>query len=204
MRTTRFGCGDTAAVNLLQPRRLRQDIAAVVFSCDESDLSRFAIESGPCVSSRSGLNPLASPLTQDLGETPALTSSLYTALTGHSDVQALPLVDRVGRGRLSQCSEHFVEAMATYLDESLRLADEDDAKGDKALSSFAQHQDALSEAWRSVGRWPREVVGLQNRLVRLGTAREALAQGRPVFAWHGPAVPQFVVMAGQGPYSPPS
>ena len=176
----------------------------MVFSCDESDLLRFTIEFGPCVSSTPGRNPLASPLMQDLGETPALTSSLYTALTGHSAAHALPVVDRVGRGRLSRCSEHFVEAMATYLDESLRLANEDEATGDKDLTSFAHHQDALSEAWMSVGRWPREVVGLQNRLVRLGTARQALAQGRPVFAWHGPPVPQFTVKAGQGPYFPPA
>lgn len=189
-------------MNLLGPRRLRRDITAVVFSCEESDLSRFAIRFGPCVTSEPGRSPLVSPLTQHGGETPELTSALYSALTDRPASEALHLVDRVGKGRLSQCSSAFVEAMARYAEESLRLADEDEAKGDKDLTSFARHQGALSDAWMSTGRWPREVVGLQNRLVRLGTAREALAQARPVFVWHGPPVPQFVVVAGQGPHSP--
>lgn len=182
---------------------MQRDITAVVFSCEESELSRFSIKTGPCVPLVQGGQPLVSALTQDGGETPALTAALYTALTGGSASEALLLIDRAGKGRLSRCSDGFVDAMAAANEESLRLADEDEARGDHDLTTFVRHQEALSGAWMSAGRWPRSVVGLQNRLVRLGTARVARANGWPVFVWHGPPVPQFVVISGLGPYSPP-
>lgn len=138
-----------------------------------------------------GGQSLVSPLTQDGGETPSLTAALYTALTGRSASDALQLVDSIGKGRLSRCSDGFAEAMAACNEQSLRLAGEDDARGDGDLTSFVQHQDAVSAAWTRAGRWPREVVGLQNRLVRLGRAREATEKGQKVFVWHGPPVPQF-------------
>lgn len=175
----------------------------MVFSCDEPDLSRFSIQTGPCVPLLEGGKSLVSPLTQDDGETPALTAALYTALTGRPAGEALLLIEQVGRGRLARCSDDFVEAMAASAEESLRLADEDEARGDENLTSFSQHQDAVSAAWMCAGRWPRSVIGLQNRLVRLGTAREAAAKARPVFVWHGPPVPQFVVVSGRGPYPQP-
>jgi hypothetical protein len=187
-------------MGLLRPRQLRRDITTVVFSCDEWDLSRFSIETGPCVPLLEGGKSLASALTQHGGETPALTAALYPALTGRTASEALLLIDRLGTGRLSQCSDGFVEAMAACSEESLRLADEDEARGDEDLTLFVQHQDAVSAAWMTAGRWPRSVLGLQNRLVRLGTARKARAKGRRMFAWHGPPVPQFVVVSGQGPY----
>jgi hypothetical protein len=172
----------------------------VVFACDESDLSKFSIESGPCVPLIEGGRSLVSPLLQDDGETPSLTAALYRALTGRPASEALHLVDRMGHGRLSLCAPLFVQAMATCSEELLRLADADEARGDADLTSFVTHQDTVSSAWMREGRWPREVVGLQNRLVRLGTAREALKKGEPLFVWHGPPVPQFVVVQGQGPY----
>jgi len=150
-----------------------------------------------------GGKSLVSPLTQDDGETPALTAALHTALTGRRAREALLLIEQVGRGRLSRCSDAFVEAMAASAEESLRLANEDEARGDENLTSFSQHQDAVSAAWMRAGRWPRSVVGLQNRLVRLGTAQEAAAKARPVFVWHGPPAPQFVVVSGRGPYPQP-
>jgi hypothetical protein len=175
----------------------------VVFSCDESDLSRFSIEAGPCVPLVEGGRSLVTPLTQDGGETPSLTAALYSALTGRPPSEALHLVDRMGRGRLSRCSDGFVEAMAACCEESLRLADEDEARGDADLCSFTRHQEAVSRTWMREGRWPREAVGLKNRLVRLGTAREAAEKGQPLFVWHGPPVTQFVVTPGEGPYRPP-
>jgi hypothetical protein len=189
-------------MGLRRAGQLRPDITAVVFSCEDSELSRFSIETGPCVPLVPGGQSLVSALTQDGGETPALTAALHTALTGGSASEALLLIDQVGEGRLSRCSDGFVEAMGAASEESLRLADEDEARGDDELTTFVRHRAALSDAWMSAGRWPRSVVGLQNRLVRLDTAREARANGRPVFAWHGPAVPQLVVAPGEGPCSP--
>lgn len=190
-------------MRVFRRRNLRNDITAVVFAGDDEDLSRFSIEKGPCVPLIEGGRSLVSPLTQDGGETPELTATLYTALTGRPKEEALILVGKSGSGRLSQCSRGFVGAMAAYIDESLRLADEDEARGRDDLPSFGQHQYALSAAWLRAGRWPRSVAGLQNRLVRLGRAREALAKGQKVWVWHGPPVPQFVVVSGQGPYTPP-
>jgi hypothetical protein len=187
-------------MDLFRPRRLRDDITAVVFSCDESELSRFSIESGPCVPLVEGGQSLVSPLTQDGGETPPLTAALFTALTGRSGSEALTLVSRVRKGRLSRCADSFVAAMASCSQESLQLADEDEGRGDEDLTSFTRHLDAVSKAWMEAGRWPRSVVGLQNRLVRLAIAREARAGGKPVFVWHGPPVSQFVVVSGHGPY----
>lgn len=187
-------------MDLLRPRKLRDDITAVVFSCDESDLSRFSVESGPCIPLVEGGQAPVSPLTQDGGETPPLTAVLFTALTGRSASEALTLVSRVRKGRLSRCSNTFVAAMASCSQESLQLAAEDEARGDEDLTSFTRHLDAVSNAWMKAGRWPRSVVGLQNRLVRLATAREARAAGKPVFVWHGPPVPQFVVTPRHDPY----
>jgi hypothetical protein len=181
---------------------MRRDITAVVFSCDVSDLSRFSIESGPCVPLSEGGRALVSPLTQDGGETPSLTAALYPALTGRPASQALHLADRIGEGRLSRCSDGFAEAMASCNEESLRLADADEARGDEDLTSFTRHQDSVSTAWMREGRWPREVVGLQNRLTRLARAREAVEKGLPLFVWHGPPVPQFILTQGKGPYRP--
>lgn len=189
-------------VRIHRPRRLRGDITAVVFSCRESDLSRFSVESGPCVSTKPGCHPLVSPLLQDGGETPALTAAFYTALTGRPARHALVLVARAGQGRLSRCSDAFVLAMATACETGLRLADEDEARGDQDLTTFAQHQRAVSDAWMSAGRWPRSVVGLENRVLRWGRAREAIATGQAVYVWHGPPVAQFVIRAGTGPYTP--
>jgi hypothetical protein len=190
-------------MNPLRPRRLRRDITAVVFSCDESGLSRFSVESGPCVALTEGGKSLVSPLAQHGGETPSLTAALYSVLTDRPASEALRLVDRIGKGRLSECSAGFVDAMAACSEESLRLADEDDARGDRDLTSFIGHLDAVSTAWMRAGRWPREVVSLQNRLVRMATAREAAEKGKKVFVWHGTPVPQFVIASGSGPYTPP-
>jgi hypothetical protein len=82
----------------------------------------------------------------------------------------------------------------------LRLADEDEARGDDGLTTFAAHRLELSTAWMKAGAWPREVVSTENRLVRLGWARIAQERGLPLYIWHGPSVPQFTVTSGIGPY----
>jgi hypothetical protein len=192
---------DTDGMNgLMRPWRLRTDITAVVFTCPEADLARFSVTTGPCVPPTGSERPLVSRLLQDGGETPALTAALYTALTGRPAADALRVVEQRGRAVLSVCSDHFLDAMADCCEESLRLADEDEEKGDKNLTIFGAQQDAICNAWMRAGRWPRQVAGLQNRAVRLGTAREARQAGQRLFVWHGPSVPQFIVVAGQGPY----
>jgi hypothetical protein len=143
---------------------------------------------------------LVDPVMQDGGETPTLTASFYTALTGKPAREVLILVDRSGRGRLSRFSDEFVEVMADSCEASLRLAGEDEARGDDDLPSFGRHQDELSSAWMRAGRWPREVVGLQNRIERTGAARHARLNHQPLFVWHGPSVPARQIVSGRGPY----
>jgi hypothetical protein len=190
-------------MRLWRPRNLRTDITAVVFTADNHDLSRFAVATGPCVPLAEGQAPLLSPLAQDGGETPELTASLYVALTGRSGQEALELVEQVGDGMLSRFSPGFVQALSACQEESQRLGDEDEARGDHAaLTSFTEYSNALCSAWLRAGPWPREVVSLWNRLpARMGYAREATATGRTMFAWHGPPVPTVRVVSGTGPYS---
>jgi hypothetical protein len=179
---------------------LRRGIAAVVFVADDADLRRFAVVTGPCVPLPGQSESLCSALAQDGGETPELSASLFTALTGQGSRDALIVVERAGPSTLSMCSDRFVEAMAEASRRSLRLADEDEARGDDELTSFAADQDELSTAWMKAGAWPREVVSTRNRLVRLGWARIAQERGLPLYIWHGPSVPQFTIATGTGPY----
>jgi hypothetical protein len=48
--------------------------------------------------------------------------------------------------------------------------------------------------------WHESMVGAQNRLFRLGKARVAREKAQPLFCWYGPRVPEYVVVAGRGPY----
>ena len=185
--------------SLLRPRRLRPDIAVFVFSVPEQDLDRFSVAKGPGVAGDHG-NSLLDPRMQDVGETPRLTASLFTALTGRDATSALIRLDRVGGSLLSRCSDDFVMAMADNCEESLRLAEDDEARGDENLTSFMKHQEVTSLAWMRAGRWPREVVGLENRLTRVGWAREARETSQHVYTWHGPAVETYRIVSGSGPY----
>ena len=87
----------------------------MVFTCPPDQLGRLDVARGPCVPKSAGGESFVDPLMQDGGETPALTASLYTALTGKPAKDVLILVDRQGRGRLSRFSDEFVDAMARQL-----------------------------------------------------------------------------------------
>ncbi len=97
-----------------------------------------------------------------MGETPRLTASLFTALTGRDATSALIRLDQTHGVLLSRCSTDFVNAMADDSEELLRLSREDKARGDNELTSFLRHEEAMIQAWMRSGRWPREVVSLRN------------------------------------------
>ncbi len=183
-----------------RPRDLDSSIAAVVFSVPEERLADMDVATGPCVPLPGHEGALRSPLTQHGGETPALTSALYTALTGEDSKNALVVMERAGKGLLSRCSPAFIGAMASASERTLRLADEDDEAGDVELTRFSAAMAEIDQAWMRAANWPRSVVGTQNRLVRLGEARQAREKGQSLYCWHGPAVPQFTVVSGTGPY----
>lgn len=194
--------GDNALVfkRRQQPKRVNEGIAVVVFACPAKDLTQFAVATGPCVPLPGQSRALCSPLSQDTGETPEQTTALYTALTGRPASEAMMPLDEAGAGLLSRCSDEFVAAMAAANDHSLKLADQDEARGDSDLTSFTAYQDELSRTWMQATVWPRSVVGLHNRLTRLAWAQVSQEKGLPLYAWHGPSAPQFVLVERTGPY----
>lgn len=172
-----------------------------MFTVPERDLERFALATGPGVPLEPEGASLLDPRLQDVGETPRLTSSLFTALTGRDATSALVCLDRAGVAMLSQCSEDFVDSMAAANMETIRLAEEDRTRGDDSeYTTSMRHLAEISAAWMKAGRWPREVVGLENRLTRTGWARIAREKGQHVYAWHGPAVETYRLVSGRGPY----
>jgi hypothetical protein len=113
----------------------------------------------------------------------------------------LRLVGQRGNGRLFVCSAEFVEALSQAHVELLALADEDDSRADKGLSSFAARLGEIDQAWLAATDWPTSFVSTQNRLApRLGLASEAERSSQTLWCWYGPAVPQFDVVSGAGPY----
>ncbi|GAA2719288.1 hypothetical protein [Cellulomonas aerilata] len=76
----------------------------------------------------------------------------------------------------------------------------DDVRGDKDLTEFTAVMDELDREWMRVARWPRSVVTTKNRLARLTWARTARDRGDRLYCWHGPAVPQYIVVSGTGGY----
>jgi hypothetical protein len=182
-----------------RPRDLDDSIAVVVFTVPEDKLASMDLALGPCVPLPGRKRPLRSPLNQHVGETRLLTAALYSALTGNPADEALERFSQAGDGVLSRCTDRFVDAMADANKLLLRLADEDEAGGDRALTTFAKQQRAYDRAWMAAGAWPLAVVGTRNRLVRMGSASLAREKGQPLYCWHGPSVPQFLLVTGHGP-----
>jgi hypothetical protein len=129
-----------------------------------------------------------------------LTKALYTALTGDDSKDSLVILERSGDGALSKFSKEFLDAMADANERHLRLADADEEAGNADFPGFSAAQDDLDRAWMAAADWPRSVVGTKNRLVRLGDASVARKRGQELYCWHGPAVPQFVIVQGSGGY----
>lgn len=173
--------------------------AVVVFTVPPDRLRRMDVATGPCVPRAGFERPLQGALAQDLGESPAQSAALFTALTGRAPEGALVVLDEAGRGRLSVCSETFLNAMADACEEHLALADADKAAGSKAMPTSARAHDELAAAWRQAVRWPRHVAPLGRRLARLGWARQARLKEQPLYMWHGPSVPVFAIATGRVP-----
>ena len=127
-------------------------------------------------------------------------AALYTALSGHPSEDALQLVDQGSKGRLYRCSDAFVNAMADANELLVRLSDEDRRRGDADFTTFAAQRRQFSDAWMQAAEWHASMVSTQNRLFRLGKARIAREKAQPLFCWYGPKVPEYVVVAGRGPY----
>ncbi|WP_136517373.1 hypothetical protein [Cellulomonas telluris] len=173
---------------------LDPSITVVVFTVPEKRLREMDTATGPCVPTGNRRRALAGPTRQDDGELPRHTAALYTALTGRPADDALVVVDRAGPGVLHRCSDAFVDAMAAANEEMIRLADDDDADGDRDLTRFVRRFHEVGRAWLCATQWPRDVVDVSGRLGRLGWARLARERGHPLYAWHGPSRPAYGVV----------
>lgn len=171
----------------------------VVFTVPERRLREMDTATGPCVATGGRARALAGPTRQDEGELPRHTAALHTALTGRPADEALTVVHRAGPGVLHRCTDAFVDAMADANEHLVRLSEEDDADGDADLTRFTRRYEEIGQAWLAATGWPRDVVSVSGRLARLGWARVARERGHPLYAWHGPSRPAYVVVTGRGP-----
>ncbi len=113
---------------------------------------------------------------------------------------ALELIARSGKGSLYRLSERFVDLMAAENQEALRLGELDKANGDNDFSLFAAHREKLDRAWVEMRPWHRTQVSLRNKLSRTAYARRARTEGRSLYCWYGPPIPEYVIVQGSGPY----
>ena len=171
-------------------------VAVVVFTVPAKRLGAMTVAAGPCVPVPGRKRPLVGLGRQDGGEQPEQTAALYTALTGGSPEDALRLVVREGRGRLFVCSAEFVAAMAEAKDLLDELARADEQPADADRSEFVDRYSDIDRAWLATGAWPRSVSATTHRLSRLHWAQAARDRGQHLYVWHGPAVPQYEVVAG--------
>ena len=141
-------------------------------------------------------------LWQEGRETPEQMRAFFVVLGGSPSKRegALELLAKSGDGFLYRCSDEFVDMMRADNEESLRLGELDKLHGDKDLPLFSAHQRNLDAAWMDAGNWHKAQVGTRNKLFRTGLARVAQEKGQSLYCWYGPPVPQYVVVAGTGPY----
>jgi hypothetical protein len=170
------------------------NIAVVHFEADEATLARVDVAVGPCVAIDARIGPLVNPIMQDRGEGVTHTRSLYQALTGLPDDEALVLIAREGAGSLHRYSEGFLDACAEF---SQRMSEANDSEWD-ALEA------ELDRAWMHAAEWPTRIVSLRNRIGRIHEARVARQNGLPLYCWHGPATRSITVVRGTGPYPSPN
>lgn len=168
-----------------------KEVVCVVFTVPEKRLSEMDVATGPCVVLEGRKRAIRSALMQDGEETPEHMRALFTVLGGDDDLResAMQLVAETGKGALYRCSGQFVELMRVWNQEAIRLARHDDANGDKQLTLFVSHREALDAAWLSATIWPSELVGTGNKLHRLSEAGLASSKSQPLYCWYGPRVP---------------
>jgi hypothetical protein len=172
----------------------------VVLTAPENRLSAMDVATGPCVPLQGRKRSLVSVHQQEGPERLDQMAALFTALKGHPSEEALQLVEQRGEGGLYRCSDDFVDAMADANQLLVRLSDEDRTRKDADLTTFAAQRRQFDEAWMQAAQWHASMVSTQNRLSRLGKARIAREKEEQLFCWYGPKVPEYVVVAGRGPY----
>lgn len=129
-------------------------ITVVVFTVPAKRLREMDVLTGPCVPLPGRKRPLQGVLTQDGGERPEHTAAFYTVLTGLPADDVFRLIERQGKGALYRFTETYVQALAASNRESLALAEKDELRGDKELTTFTQRHEELAAAWLAAAPWP--------------------------------------------------
>ncbi len=131
--------------------------------------------------------PLVSVHWQHYGDRPEHMTALYQVLTGRPPSGAWDEVKAADTSILATFSDDFRSALA-----SLRDTDQD------VLVTL----DEVAARWLEAAPWPSDqrVEGLgRNRLSgMIGLANKAIEKQSPLYCWFGPAVPEYVIVSGQG------
>jgi hypothetical protein len=179
-----------------EARRLRKFLSTslVVFHCTQEQAASINVAVGPCVprvGPRGGrLRPLASPFAQMHSDTFTHLGALYTVLTSRPGEEAVEDVERQGPGTLARLAKRF----ATGLTELGTIHTD--------VESALAAQRGIAARWFATVHWSSptmKVGGVEMRVLSFAaTARLAQQKGHPVYCWHGPAVPTYVIAQGVG------
>lgn len=186
-------------------RRGKDDTPAttcVIFTVPEKRLTEMDVATGPCVPLPGRKRALRGVHWQEGRESPEQMRAFYVVLGGSPSGResALELVAASGPGSLYRCSDEFVALMRAANDEAIRLGDLGKTNGDEELTVFTTHQQELDAAWMEAGDWHKAQVSTWNKLYRSGWARDAQQKSQSIYCWYGPPIPEYVVVAGTGPY----
>lgn len=169
------------------------ETSLVVFACTAAEAATIDVASGPFrpqVGPRGGrVKPLASVHAQHYGDTLEHLAALYSLMTGRPAGEALTEVRQSPPGVLAKLSDPFVNALAAV------------GPPRRDGQDLWAIYDAIAAKWREAVRWDPEmqVGGLAIRIFhdayvcRLGSEK-----GLPVWAWHGKAAPEYVIVHGVG------
>jgi hypothetical protein len=165
----------------------------VVFVCSAADADAIDVTSGPFshrVGPRGGrVKPLASVHSQHYGDTLEHLSVVYTVMTGRPASEALSEIRGDPPGVLARLSERFVETLAAI--------GPPQRDGQDLWATYEE----IATTWHKAVRWsPKmQLGGLTMRIFDYSYAcRRGLEKGLPVWAWHGKAVPEYVIAHGMG------
>jgi hypothetical protein len=174
----------------------------VIFTVPQKRLAEMDVATGPCVPLPGRKRALRGVHSQEGRETPEQMRAFFVVLGGPQSGRetALELIATNGPGSLYRCSDEFVALMRTVNEESIRLSDLDKSHGDEELTLFTTHERELDAAWMEVGKWHKAQVSTWNKLYRKAWAREAQEKQQSIYCWYGPPIPEYVVVAGSGPY----
>lgn len=175
------------------------DMTCVVFTVPDKRLAAMDVATGPCVPLVNRKTSVVSVHQQEGFERPDQTAALFDVLGGPAE-NPLVLIEHRGRGWLYRCSDAFMHAMADANELLVRLAEEDKARGDRELTAFQAKSADLDAAWMQKANWHPQMRSARNRLLRIGKAKVARDKAQSLYIWYGPRVPEYVIIAGSGPY----